>query len=327
VDIGAADASSVLILAGMPTGFSVFRLSAETGECEKFLSASYLHRLLGVSARAQNWRLHYDPESHLLVLLPRKKGSPVLLDTSDAPRLKRYRIGLSSQFETGGVSFMPGGGIVFYSRPFTDAGGGSQLIVFHPDETSLRALRIERPLGVILELCPLSEERLAALGYFAAEGPNAFPMLATIELEDGRVELWEGSGNTLLAAGAGSAVAAICRRTPEVGPADEAGAPRELVVLDEHGNPLQHTQVTPIYGEPSALSASSNGFYVLMLVNRDRDFGDLWLVSTHSRAKRLVAKQVMLFGMMPDSTGFYLQPANENAVYFYRLGAVEDLEP
>lgn len=323
VDIAAADADSVLILTGMPEGFSVFRLWADGGRSEKYLSSSYLMSLAGTSARGQDWRLRFDPSSGLLAILPRKKGSPLLLDMSNAPSLKRFRLGLPSQFEVGGVSFLSGGEMVLYSRPFAGTDGGSQLVVFDPNAASLRRLQIQRPLGVILQLSALSEKRLMARGYFSTDGAEATPMLATISLDDGAVDLWDGSEGTILLGGAKGTVAAVRPRASAVGPADEGGAPRELVVLAERGEPLPHTQPVPIYEKPRALSLSDSGFYVLLLSGNQQDFGDLWLVDTRSRGKWLVAEQVMHFGMLPHSAGFYLQPARENAVYFYRLKSVE----
>lgn len=323
VDAVAADAGSLLIVAGMPAGFSIFRLSGETGRSEKFVSAGYLAGLLGAKAAPQDWTLRFDPATQLLVLLPRREGRLLVLDVSSAPRLRRYRLGLPAQFRPGDVAFIPGGGMVLYPRPFLTGAGRAELIVFKRADSSggfsLTPVQIDRLLSTILQLHAVDSRRAVALGYFRADGSVASPMLAVVGLADGHVELWEGTGGARLLSGAEAALGVVRRRRAEVIPADRPGAAYELALLDAQGDLIAGTQVVPIFTEPRSLTVSSDGRYALILMDRESGFPDLWLVNTHTRAKRLVRTEVMLAGMMPNSAAFYAVPAQENAVYFYRL--------
>lgn len=318
VDLAAADAGSLLVLAGMPSGFSIFRLS-ESGECQKFVSAGYLASLLGEEAKAQDWELHFDPATSMLVLLPRREGRLLVLDASDAPRLKRYRMGLPVHFRPGALAFLPGGGLLLYSGSFLPGASRAQLILFDPGKLSLTPVQLERPLSIILRLHPVDAGRAVALGYFTAEDAIASPMLATVRLEDGKVELWPESGGALLLAGAGPLLGVVRRRRTEVIPADCPGAAYELAVLDAGGRLAAGTRAVPVFIKPRDLVIGADAHFALILVSQPGGFSDLWLVDLRSQRKELVEQQVMLAGMMAGGNGFYLVPAGENAVRFYRL--------
>lgn len=318
-DVVAADASSLLILAGMPSGFSIFRLGCESGECRKFVSASYLAGLLGANAGVQDWSLRFDPATNLLVLLPRREGRLVVLDTTNAPRLKRYRLGLPAQFRPGAVAFLPGGGLLLSPRFSLPGASRGQMIIFSPEDSSLTPVQVKRSLSTILQLHPVDARHAVALGYFTANDPNASAMLASVGLSDGQVELWQGSSGVRLLAGAGALLGVVRPPATQVIPADRPAPTYELAVLDGNGRVAAGTEVVPIYSDPRALAITDDARYALLLVNREHHFPDLWLINMHSRVKRLVRNDVLFAGLMPGGRGFYLVPARKNTVCFYRL--------
>jgi len=318
VDFVPADESTVVLLGAMPDGFSIFSLDFVTGAVTKLVSQTYLTRLMGEDADATDFTLHLDSSTGLLILLSRSQESaPVALNVTGAPYLTRYRLGMPEGFVTDGVVFHLGRAY-FYSHLVSGGEGVTPLLVFDPEEQQLTELKPARKFAIVRGVLPTpDEERLLAFGFFVPEAMLSTYELAWISLDTGDVSILPGSDRTVMMAVAGNRLALVRQAESHVAVGDEPSpvCRLELLALDDTLETVGYS--VPLYSKPEWIGLTPDGEWVLVAASPDGTRCDLWLIRTSTRSKELVRKGILAVRMSPSGKGFFVLPADKNAVERY----------
>ena len=236
---------------------------------------------------------------------------------SAAPYLTRYKLGIPEDFLADGVAFHQGSAY-FYSHIVSGAGGITPLIVFNPKQQELSELVPDRKFAIIRAVLPTAEEkRLLVCGFFRPQAQLSTYELAWLDLDTGKVSVIPGSGRTIIAAAAGNRLALVRRAVSHVAMGDEPAPTCRLEILEmgESLDTIGHS--IPLYSNPEWLGLSSGGEWVIVLTTSDGVRRSLWLISTLTRAKELVRKEVLAVQMSPSGRSFFVLPADTNAVERY----------
>ncbi len=323
VDFAPADEDTIVLLGAMPDGFSIFSVDFVTGAVTKLVSQTYLSRLAGEDADATSFTLHLDPATGLLILLSRSQGqAPIALNIASAPYLTRYRLGIPEGFVVNGVVFHRGRAY-FYSHLVSGGGGVTPLLVFDPEEQELAELRPARKFAIVRGVLPTSDdERVLTYGFFVPEAMLSTYELAWLDLDTGEVSLLPGSDRTVMAAAIGNRLALVRQAETHVAMGDGPSpvCRLELLGLGDTYETVGHS--IPLYSQPEWIGLTPGGEWVLVSATPDGVRCDLWLISTSTRSKELVRKGILAVRMSPSGKGFFVLPADKNAVEQYAFADV-----
>jgi hypothetical protein len=323
VDFAPVDESTVVLLGAMPDGFSIFSVDFVTGAITKLVSQTYLSRLVGEDADATSFALHLDPATGLLILLSRsQENAPVALNIANAPYLKRYRLGIPEDFVAGGVVFHRGSAY-FSSHLVSGSGGVTPLLVFDPAEQELSELKPARKFAIVRGVLPtLDDERVITYGFFVPEAILATYELAWLDLDTGEVSVLPGSDRTVMAAATGDWLVLVRQAETHVAMGDEPSPVCRLELLDLEDTLKTVGRSIPLYSRPEWIGLTPDGEWVLISATPDGVRCDLWLIRTSTRSKALVCKGVLAVRMSPSGKGFFVLPADKNAVERYAFADV-----
>jgi len=323
VDFAPADESTVVLLGAMPDGFSIFGLDFATGAVTKLVSQTYLSRLVGEDADSVGFTLHLDPSTGLLILLSRSpEHAPVALNISEAPYLKRYRLGIPEDFAASGVVFHLGSAY-FHSHLVSGGGGVTPLLVFDPAEQRLSELKPARKFSIVRGALPTSEDkRVLTYGFFVPEAMLSTYKLAWLDLSTGEISVLPGSDRTVIAATAGNRLALVRQSDAHVAMGDEPLPVCRLELLDLKDTMKAVGRSIPLYSRPEWIGLTPDGEWVLISSTSDGVRCDLWLIRTSTRSKELVRKGILAVRMSPLGKGFFVLPADKNAVERYAFADV-----
>jgi len=318
VDFAPSDEDTVVLLGAMPDGFSIFSVDFVTGAVTKLVSQTYLSRLVGENADATSFTLHLDPATGLLILLSRsQEHAPIALNVASAPYLTRYRLGLPEGFVVNGVVFHMGLAY-FYSHLVSGGGGVTPLLVFDPAEQELSELRPARKFAIVRGVLPTSDvERVLTYGFFIPEAMLSTFKLAWLDLDTGEVSILPGSDRTVIAAAAGGRLVLVRQAETHVAMGDEPSpvCRLEILGLEDTLETVGHS--IPLYNQPEWIGLTPDGEWVLVSATSDGVRYDLWLIRTSTRSKELVRKGILAVRMSPSGKGFFVLPADKNAVERY----------
>ena len=318
-----ASEDTVIMLGAMPEGFSIFSVDFVTGAVTKLVSQTYLSRLVGEDADATDFTLHLDPATGLLIILPRSQGhAPIALNVASAPYLTRYRLGIPEGFTASGVVFHRERAY-FYSHLVSGGGSVTPLLVFDPKEQEFAELRPTRKFAIIRGVLPTSDnEKLLICGFFVPEAMLSTYELAWIDLDTGEVSVLPGSDRTLMAAVARNRLALVRQAETHVVMGDEPSPVCRLELLDLENVIETIGYSIPLYSRPEWIGLTPDGERVLVAATPDGVRCDLWLIGTSTRSKVLVRKGIVAVRMSPSGKGFFVLPADKNAVELYAFADV-----
>jgi hypothetical protein len=320
IDFASSGPGSALVIGAMPEGFSVFAVDFVSGGITKFVSHTYLEGAVPAGLRADALSLEFEPQSGLLLLLPRTgQADPVLLDVSQAPKLKRYRLGLPDAYDVGGAAFC-GDSVIFYPALVSLQEGRSRLLRLSRDSGRLEELVPGRRFAIVREVvsCP-AEGKLLALGFFTASAKLGAMELAYISLSTGAVEILPQAGGILLASAAGKDLVAVRENRATVAAGDARRPGYRLEAYELNGLTLAETGGIPLYSRPEKLLMLAGGKYALLVSAGSSGRRDLWLMDLAHRSKHLVLKGVVEIAAETAGGGFIVQPADQNALMYYTV--------
>lgn len=320
IDFAPSGPASALVLGAMPEGFSIFAVDFVSGGITKFVSHTYLENAVPAGLRADAFSLEFAPELGLMLLLPRTgQADPLLLDVSEAPKIKRYRLGLPEAYDVGGAAFCSGS-VILYPALVSLQEGRSRLLRLGGDGARLEEIVPKRRFAVVRDVVSCSEEgRLLALGFFTASAKLGAMELAYIPLDGGGVEIIPETSGILLAAVSGTHLVAVRENRATVAAGDERRPGHRLDAYELDGLALTETGSIPLYSRPEKLQVMAGGRYVLLVAMATGGRRDLWLVDMAHRSKHLVLKGVAEVAGETAGGGFIAQPADQNALMYYTV--------
>jgi len=325
MDFASAGPGSALVIGAMPDGFSVFSVDFVSGSITKFVSHTYLEGVVPGSIRADALSLEFSPERGLLLFMPRSgQAHPVLLDVSEAPKIKRYRLGFPQGYDVGGAAFC-GDSVVFYPALVSLQEGRSRLLRLRAESGRLEELTPSRRFAIVRDVVLCTDDgRLLVLGFFTASAKRGGMELAYLSLEDGEVEIIPQTGDSLRASASGNHLALIRTNRTAVAPGDEepAGYRLEGLVLD--GLSLEPSGSVPIYSRPESMEILYGGRFVLLATRTPGGRRDLWLMDLLHGSKHRVLKGVLWFATETAGAAFIAQPDDRNALMYYVLAGAVD---